>query len=863
MAANKSKKPLPAERWSNLVSGRLNNKQIFDLFDEFGMAKRLQNDDDYEWVKANLPNNPEELKKILKIEIDKENKARKDAMKPVEVPLPAQPAMSSPVEETPSNTASGPEMGAQEDGQGGPDTTIASTTPKWTTSKDFSLVKFNVDPNGAEPGDASTVWLADSSNKTLRPVMSMQALRDMYDSDNAYQAAINSITTLSPTDSRISGFTDYGADYGVYEGGTAPKAIEFSASDLSNSYGQTASEDKTLEGVQVYDSFLSLLSNEGSGISSSYINQVKNNKDLTGLYVNALAYGGYTPDDVYKDIKKRELMANGDTSMANVKVISPTVQASYYLTTAEGSRATNIPALTPPKAIGNVSREVWSSVASKLSDEYYALTNPEEYDPTSAAWKEKLASVQSALHDYVIKAMESGTEQDKQVADMEWSNYKTDLETATGYKLSDNAIAAWKQLQEIDKSFTESGTAQSGLQNEAVDEKLKEYRESNKRTREAAATAKDEQEAKVAAASYSPAQIKALNDEDAAKGLDRSQWRTVKWGLTPAVAMSLSSFISDFRTKYPNAGDTTDEEIKTKYYDNLYDENGNYRSKLYQNYQDNLSKVNLGYTLSEVPNTSRARYQADTLAQKKLDEEEKLQKDATSLDAGNAFDANGNPIKNYGQETTVAPIGEASLMRTIGEKNAANTPEVSTENVSDTKNASGFTMAEANDPKNWKDGKFVGNTQSVTGTENRYKIKNTDEMATYKPSEYERVGTSVYLKSGLTPETAVKNTSTNTTATINAAKNEAARRAAADVAAKKAETDAAAKRAAADVAKGLTGSKTETTKPIITNANVSSNPTGTTKMATVWKNNDPTTKKAVKVGSADAFAGGYSLYTGK
>jgi len=663
MEVKKVKKPTPSERWGQLLTGRLTDKQIFDLFDEFGMAKRLQAKDDYEWVRNNLPNKPEEIQKILKIEIDKENAARKEAAKPKEVePIVNKEAPSS---QEPNTGAPSTESN---DGEGGPvqavgtpipTTNTSYATSPWTTSKDSSLVKFNADPNGADPGDASTVWWVDHSTKTMRPIMSMQALRDLYPEDSHYQAALNSITMLTPeelTSGQLKGFTDLGVDYGIFERQQAKK-LDFNPSDLKGSYGQTKTEASDINGIKSLNSFISILSNPSSGIDPTFLDKIKNDKITMALYMNGLAYGGYTPDDIYKDIKRKELVEKGDTTMNDVAVISSNINKTQYAATNPGRYASSLPSLTPPASIGNISREVWDSPAAQLSDEYYKLAEPETYDPTSQAFKDQLEKIKPEFYDYVLQSLSATKESDKIIADKNWKDYKTELEKTYGYKFSDNALAAWRQLEKLDASNAEAGLSGSGIANEQIDQTLRDYRTTNDRLREEAAKTTSTKEAEQARASYSPDQIQAMNEEDKAKGLPREQWRAYQWGLMPKNEVTLQSFIAEFRANHPEKTTVTDDEIKKNYYDNLYDQYGNLRSKLYQNYQDNLSKTTLGYSLNSIPGTSLKQEQINTYAQNQLDKESAQQKDAATLESGNAF----NPLKgeapiDYGIKTDTPAV---------------------------------------------------------------------------------------------------------------------------------------------------------------------------------------------------------------
>jgi hypothetical protein len=50
-------------------------------------------------------------------------------------------------------------------------------------------------------------------------------------------------------------------------------------------------------------------------------------------YIGAMAYGGYSLNDVYSDIKRKDLISKGDQSLANTQVIDPSLTKQQYLNT--------------------------------------------------------------------------------------------------------------------------------------------------------------------------------------------------------------------------------------------------------------------------------------------------------------------------------------------------------------------------------------------------------------------------------------------------------------------------------------------------------------------------------------------------
>jgi len=64
-----------------------------------------------------------------------------------------------------------------------------------------------------------------------------------------------------------------------------------------------------------------IVQDQNFGVSSATINAIKSDPSQVAFYLNALAYGGYTLSNVASDLKRKQAVANGDTSLANVVVL--------------------------------------------------------------------------------------------------------------------------------------------------------------------------------------------------------------------------------------------------------------------------------------------------------------------------------------------------------------------------------------------------------------------------------------------------------------------------------------------------------------------------------------------------------------
>jgi hypothetical protein len=676
MDSNKQKKPVPGQRWGQIMNGRLNDKQIFDLFDEFGMAKRLQTRNDYDWVRQNLPNMPEEIKKILKIELDKEMAVRKAAAKPA-----GTGGIGNSIVK-PVTSSGGP--GPSGDGQGGPNDDVAdvpvslpttnNSTQSWTTDKNLSLVKFanGADPYGTTNENASTVWVVDHSTNTLRPIMSAQALQDMYPNPAQYQAALNSITTLPQTATQPGGvlgnYTNLGVNYGVFEGGKT-KPLSFNPNNLSQAYGQTRTEEGDVAGAQIVNSWLSYLGSQpNSGISSATLNEVKNDPNQLAMYINAVSYGGYSNDDIYKDLMRQQLVNQGQTNLQNVQVINDSMNRSDYLNTESGNYSNNLSTLTPPSQIGNMNREIWSSPAATLDDSYFAMADPGQYDPTSKEFQQNLAALKPALYDYVVQNLTAETEAQKQAADANYQMFSDNLQKTYGIQLGSNALQGWNMIGQLQQQQENTGIQDSGVAMEQQEQALKQSQLQAQGLTQQETYQQQTQAMKQAQAYATPDDINQMNQEDQAKGLPRSQWRSVQWGLAPANETDPASFIATFKANHPDeAANMTDDQIKSSYYDPMYDQNGNLYSTSYKNLAESTARIQQGWAPDQAPYTPESIANANTLMEKNLQTDLNTGKDATPLSSGNAFNpTQGKSSPSYAASWIGQPVPGASNSANLG-----------------------------------------------------------------------------------------------------------------------------------------------------------------------------------------------------
>jgi hypothetical protein len=157
------------------------------------------------------------------------------------------------------------------------------------------------------------------------------------------------------------------------------------------------------------------------------------------------------------------------------------------------------------------------------------------------------------------------------VADANYQEWKTQVEGNLGIQLSNNALEAWNQVEQNFASASQRGIVNSGLQNEEIDSYLQRVRRSDQQMRDQEGDQQEAQKMKQLLAVGSSSQIQEL--------VDSNPELAKKYGLIPSDEVKDAMSLSALKQKYPGAK----EEDLQAYISIMFDENGNYRSNLYQN----------------------------------------------------------------------------------------------------------------------------------------------------------------------------------------------------------------------------------------------------------------------------------------
>lgn len=161
-------------------------------------------------------------------------------------------------------------------------------------------------------------------------------------------------------------------------------------------------------------------------------------------YARAVTAGGYSFNDIYRDLKSKELKTN-------VQIIDPVMTKTDYLKTSAGQASQSLTNLDPPAQYGQINSSVFNNPitqgSSGLNEIVKILVPP--LDMTSPEAKAQMDQVHSAFYDILTAKINANTEAAKAQADGDYQTFRDYLEKTYGFKLSADATQGWQQLQQI------------------------------------------------------------------------------------------------------------------------------------------------------------------------------------------------------------------------------------------------------------------------------------------------------------------------------------------------------------------------------------------------------------------------------
>lgn len=174
---------------------------------------------------------------------------------------------------------------------------------------DFALIKFS----GGEEGFGPEVyWLVNKEDHTIRPFESPMALDAAFGED-LQDALKKTVVIASPildgdndiVEGVLADFNILGPEYMIKEDGTS-EPLRFSRHQLKGRYGKPINDEQEVTAERAVDALLNELSENksGSAITSKFINKLRDDQQLMAFYISAMAYGGYSIDDIKAEIIK-------------------------------------------------------------------------------------------------------------------------------------------------------------------------------------------------------------------------------------------------------------------------------------------------------------------------------------------------------------------------------------------------------------------------------------------------------------------------------------------------------------------------------------------------------------------------------
>jgi len=482
---------------------------------------------------------------------------------------------------------------------GSPSTTTPSTTtPSTQMQGDYAAVNPTtgraLDPEGAisadwkpmgkwalmdfSDDDSDRIFFFDVEAKTYRAFESKEAVQNYYGIDadkvnnniNYVPSQIIQNPLFKTTDDKW--FT---TDYMVRNDGTSLKQPEekmvdtsFDVNTLKNRYGQKK-QSAEMEGwvSKLIDTTFSAIKNKGE-ISQETFDLMKEPTQIA-RYINAALYGGYYLGDIYRDLKAKELSKEGNEIYDSVVGFSDTVSASQWYTMKEGKIAKADTALLPPTGVLGMSSSLFDNPIFQIPDEAFK-TLVEPIDWTKQEFKDEAEKIIAGFYDLTMQMADATTEQAKELATTNYKEFTQDINRKYGLKLSANAKTAWSQLQEVFSGFNQRNLGESGLFNEAMDNYMNDVRYSDELMREQKLTDEETTQRDYLLNNGSPQEI--------AEFIQNNPDKAASWGLIPSAETRKNFTLEEMRKTDPTVSD--DELMRMR--DMLFDENGNYRSKMYQ-----------------------------------------------------------------------------------------------------------------------------------------------------------------------------------------------------------------------------------------------------------------------------------------
>lgn len=249
----------------------------------------------------------------------------------------------------------------------------------------------------------------------------------------------------------------------------------------SSLYGNTDRRSDWEQPALRQETAISNAAGQSGLVSSNFLNTLSTDPSIIGFYVNALAYGGYTMGDILNDMKRRELISQGNVPAKTLKIIDPELDRKTYQSTADGQRSiTDSAKIIPTFNLQGLMNPEILKYGANVPDELFKTLVP-ILDKNSQEFKDAVAKVKANYYDLATATLQATTEQEKAVADYNLKNFTDQINKQYGILLSDDATKAWSQIESLEDTMNTRGISGSGIENEGIDNILATTRKQDQR----------------------------------------------------------------------------------------------------------------------------------------------------------------------------------------------------------------------------------------------------------------------------------------------------------------------------------------------------------------------------------------------
>ena len=345
------------------------------------------------------------------------------------------------------------------------------------------LVKFSSDPNAGDQGDESTIWLFNKQEKTYRPFLSPDSIKNGFKNQD-FAEVMKRLNVLPAsavtTDPDIWGGTFLSKAKAVQNDGSIPyNMLSFDAEIPT--YGKNRVPDMEGNTAALIDLTLKQAIDNGY-ISQGAVDEIAGGLSTSGWLksaVGASLYGGYGEEGILMDIKARELALAGNSAYNSLQGFSNTLGAEAYRNTQVFTAMKNDPNLAVPQSLREtVGEDVMNLSIGDLPSEFWQnLVDPINWK--SEEGKAEADNIKAEMFDAAMKLVQGKTEGEKAAAYHDWDVLRESIERKYGLKLKDNVAAAWDQIDKMFTGYSNREMLHSGFMNREFDKAMKAVRANN------------------------------------------------------------------------------------------------------------------------------------------------------------------------------------------------------------------------------------------------------------------------------------------------------------------------------------------------------------------------------------------------